>query len=175
MRALLLTAFLAGAPCARAAESLRFQQMTESEITAALKKIHAENPDLRNRVEAVSAAFLGTAYKLGPLGEGDPGEFDRDPLYSFSAVDCTTVIEQVMALSIEPDLKKALAKTLQRIRYKNGRIDYASRNHFTEADWIPNNIAAGFLKDITREIAGSKAQEARKLISKRQWYRAKTI
>jgi hypothetical protein len=119
-------------------------------------------------------------YKLGPLGEGKNGEFDKDPLYSFKQADCTTFVEQVVALALEPDLKKALSGTLQRIRYKDGgkdgrgRFAYSARNHFPETDWIPNNAKAGFIKDITEQVAGARTKYAVKTISKKSWYTAKT-
>ncbi|MBI5881490.1 MAG: DUF1460 domain-containing protein, partial [Elusimicrobia bacterium] len=131
--------------------------------------------DLSSRVAAVSEAFLGTTYRLGPLGEGQDGEFDKDPLYSFKKVDCTTFVEQVMALALEPDLKKAVSGTLQRIRYKDGEIGYRTRNHFPETDWIPNNAKAGFIKDITEQVAGTRTKFAAKTISKKAWYAAKTF
>jgi hypothetical protein len=160
---------------ARAQNSPRFYQMDETHIAAALKQIHHDNTSLQARVEAVSAAFLGIPYKLGPLGEGGGAEFDGDPLYSFSQLDCTTSIEEIMALSIEPDLDKAVHDTLQKIRYKDGQIGYTTRNHFTEADWVPNNVAAGYLQDITRDVAGNRAKDAHKLVSKSAWYAGKSL
>ena len=74
-----------------------------------------------------------------------------------------------MALSLKPDLKDALA-TLQKIRYADGKVGYATRNHFTEADWVPRNVWAGYLRDITREVAGDKTAEVSKTVSKKQWY-----
>lgn len=159
---------------AGAAEAKAFFRMSDQEIASALKTLRAENPGLEGRIAAASGYFLGTPYRLGPLGEGEKGEFDRDPLVSFKEADCTTLVETVMALSLKPELPEAL-KTLQRIRYRDGRISYETRNHFPEADWIPNNIQAGFIEDITRGIAGDKTGLARKLISKRDWYARKTM
>lgn len=164
-----LTALLAAAPAPARAGQQPFYGLEEKQIAKALKKIHAANPNLPQRVGAVSERFLGTTYKLGPLGEGDDGEFDRDPLYRFDAVDCTTFVEEVMALSLKPDLKDAL-DTLQKIRYADGKVGYATRNHFTEADWVPKNVWAGYLRDITREVAGEKTLEVTKIVSKKSWY-----
>ncbi|MDE2489482.1 MAG: DUF1460 domain-containing protein [Elusimicrobia bacterium] len=176
MRPAAIAALLALAPAlpAAAAAPVRFRGMDARRLDAALASIDAANPSLRGRIEAVSAALLGTPYVLGPLGEGPGGRFDRDPLMSFDALDCTTFVEETMALSLSPDLASAKA-LLQRIRYKDGRIAYASRNHFTSADWVPNNAAAGFLRDVTREIAGADVEVASKTISKRAWYAKKTL
>ena len=122
---------------------------------------------------AASSRFLGLPYVLGPLGEGGDGEFDRGPLVSFAGLDCTTFVEETMAFALGGDDAASL-DVLRRIRYRGGVIKYQARNHFTEADWLPNNIAAGFLRDITGEVAGARVRAVRKVISKRAWYQAKT-
>ncbi|MBI5209174.1 MAG: DUF1460 domain-containing protein [Elusimicrobia bacterium] len=165
----------AGAPPSSREPPPRFYGMTEGQIASALRKIHRDHTGLASRVEAVSASFLGTPYKLGPLGEGEDGEFDRDPLYSFAQADCVTFVEQVMALSLEPELAEALSGVLQKIRYRDGKVGYATRNHFTEVDWLPANAAAGFVADITAGVAGDKVKRAAKTISKREWYARKTL
>ncbi|MBI4678544.1 MAG: DUF1460 domain-containing protein [Elusimicrobia bacterium] len=172
---LALAAILMAAFPGKAGSAYHFNKMKEDRIASALANIHRRNPGLDARIAAVSGAFVGTPYKLGPLGEGGTGEFDRDPLYSFRQADCTTFVETVMALSLEPELGKALADTLRRIRYEDGKVGYAARNHFTEVDWIPNNAAAGFLADITEAVAGGKTRYAAKTISKRDWYAHKTL
>lgn len=155
-------------------QSQKFFQMSETEIGETLKELHARNPALPDRIEAVSEYFLGAPYRLGPLGEGNFGDFDRDPLINFKEADCTTLVEQVMALALKPDLHEAI-KTLQEIRYRGGEISYKTRNHFPEVDWIPNNVAAGFIKDITRDIAADRTAVARKAISKARWYENKKL
>jgi len=115
---------------------------SNTHIQEELRRIHQQAPSLAQRVEAVSELFLGVPYKLGSLGEGPDGEFDRDPLIRFDAFDCTTFVETVMALSLDSDLDSAV-RTLQKIRYKDGQIGYATRNHFIELDWVPNNVRAG--------------------------------
>ena len=123
---------------------------SDTHIQEELRRIHQQAASLAQRVEAVSELFLGVPYKLGSLGEGPDGEFDRDPLIRFDAFDCTTFVETVMALSLDSDLDSA-ARTLQKIRYQDGQIGYATRNHFIELDWVPNNVRAGYLHDITSD------------------------
>lgn len=122
---------------------------------------------------AGSKMFMGLPYVLGPLGEGADAEFDRGPLVSYTGLDCTTFVEQAMAFSLGGSEAEAL-DLLRRIRYRGGSVSYENRNHFTELDWLPNNIAAGFLRDITADIAGGETRSATKTISKRAWYAAKT-
>ena len=46
---------------------------------------------------------------------------------------------------------------LQRIRYRDGQLGVATRNHYTEADW---NISNRWLvEDITAELAGEHGRE----------------
>ena len=117
----------------------QFQPASNTRIQEELRRIHQQTASLPQRVEAVSELFLGAPYKHGALGEGPDGEFDRDPLIRFDAFDCTTFVETVMALSLDSDLNSAM-RTLQKIRYKDGQIGYATRNHFIELDWVPNNV-----------------------------------
>lgn len=139
--------------------------MTSSMVMAAN---HAE--DLAARMEKVSAPLLGHRYLLDPFGEGESGKYDRDPLYRFDAFDCTTFVETVMALTLSQD-HESFYKVLMQIRYKNGEISYTTRNHFPETDWLPNNARAGFIRDITTEIAGERNVDiARAIIDKRGWY-----
>jgi cell wall-associated NlpC family hydrolase len=108
-------------------------------------------PDESRRVEEVSSHFLGVPYVLGPLGEGS-GK-DPDPLVRFDAVDCVTFVEEMLALTRGTSLDQSKA-LLQQIRYRGDKIAYEERNHFMEADWVPNNQRKGFVKDITEEVAG---------------------
>lgn len=126
------------------------------------------------RVEKFSASMLGVPYKLGPLGEGPDGEYDSDPLVDLSAVDCMTYVEEVLALSRAKD-QAGLMDELRRVRYRDGVIEYAHRNHFTDADWLPNNIKEGFIRDLTRDAAGADYAVLSKAVSKKTWYEKKTV
>ncbi len=162
------------APCVSSAAPLgRFEAPSTAHLQTELRRIHRQAASLPQRVEAISALFLGAPYKLGALGEGPGGEFDRDPLIRFDAFDCTTFVETVMALALDSDLDRA-TRTLQKIRYKDGQIGYATRNHFIELDWVPNNVRAGYLRDITSDVAGPNAVKVHKMISKRRWYLRKS-
>ncbi len=159
---------------AQSALDKSFDQMNNREIDRTISEIHKNYPLVSQRIVKISAHFLGIPYRLGPLGEGSHGEFDGKPLISFSAVDCTTFVEETMALSLASDLNQA-KEILKRIRYKGGVVSYQTRNHFPSVDWIPNNIAAGFIKDITARIAGPDIEVASKWISKEKWYREKKL
>ncbi len=77
----------------------------------------------------IGEKYVGAKYIRNPLGEGvDP---DSDPIIRFDAFDCTTFVETVLA---NGDVDK-----LNKIRYKNGEIDFLKRNHFIATEWLPNN------------------------------------
>ncbi len=111
---------------------------------------------LAQRLECVSRRFLGTPYKLDPLGEGNAGLVDQDPMFRFDALDCMTYVEEVLAMSHATSFDTFLG-TLQSIRYHGGVGTYGLRNHFVEADWIDENSGNGFLRDITVGIGGELA------------------
>ena len=128
------------------------------------------------RIAAVSAAFLGRPYQLDPLGEGEGSVIDPDPLWRTDSFDCLTFVETVMALAqTHSDL--AAHDQLQRIRYRDGRIGFDSRNHFPEADWITNNVRAGFVSDVTPTVArtaglGGELAQAHGIVHRAQWLRS---
>lgn len=144
-------------------------------VSKEVKRAHKKYASVEARMAALSALFLDAPYQLGPLGEGDEAEFDRDPLWRLDKFDCTTLVETALALAVDPDAKRALDKTLQRIRYKEGVVGYKTRNHFPEVDWIPQNAWAGYLKDVTAELAPDKVKQASKVIAKKAWYENKPL
>jgi len=131
----------------------------------------AQTVPMARRIEDASARFLGRPYLVSPLGEGPAGLYDRDALHRFDGFDCTTFVETVMALSLAGD-SGDFERLMDLIRYKDGVVSFGSRNHFPDADWIPNNARAGFLRDITREVAGNEgALIASAVVDKAGWYR----
>jgi hypothetical protein len=74
-----------------------------------------------------------------------------------------------MALAVSENPEQ-FRQNINRIRYQDGKIGFVTRNHFPSADWIPNNIRAGFLTDITVQIAGPDVKEAAAEIDKQGWY-----
>lgn len=133
------------------------EPMVPPDLERRLRVVHQSRRGHAQRLEAVSRLFLGAPFAPSPLGEG-PGHLpDADPIMDLSRFDCVTFVEQVMALSWHADLEQA-SRVLQRIRYTEGRIRYGARKHIMMAQWIPQNVAAGFVRDITAEVAGEAAQ-----------------
>lgn len=117
------------------------------------------------RLLAVSERFLETPYGSSPLGEGR-GK-DPDPLLRYDLVDCLTYVEETIAMAVarRPEDVEPL---LSAIRYGQ-RVDYADRNHLMEAQWLPSNIAKGFLRDVTARIGGPDAVRTAKALTRGTW------
>ncbi len=108
------------------------------------------------RMKAVTDPLLGVPYKLDGLGEGDG--WDPDPLARYDAFDCIGFVEEALALAMAGDPVHA-ADVRNRLRYGAGPIDYAHRRHFMELQWIPGNVADGFVVDTTAKYGATMHME----------------
>ena len=100
--------------------------------------------------------FRGTPYVANTLDRA----IEEDLVINLRELDCTTFIENCLAIALtiksdKPDFA-TFSSILQKIRYRNGNLNgYTSRLHyFTE--WITDNSAKGFVKDVTFKAGGSK-------------------
>lgn len=94
--------------------------------------------DKASRLEAASKALLGRPYLLGPLGEGDSALGEAKPRLRLDVFDCVTYLETSLAIAVSVDSSRFLA-TMDSIRYLGGKVEWKSRNHFFEGEWIPRN------------------------------------
>ncbi len=140
-------------------------RMVAGEIEALMKEVNGKISSVPQRIQYYSERAKGTPYVIFCLGEGPTAPIDRDPLMDFSRTDCMVFCEHMLALSISRDYPE-LFRNLQKIRYKNGIIDFKMRNHFTIADWLPNN--SWLLHDATREIGGEYCKKITKVIDRRK-------
>lgn len=131
---------------------------------ARLESLRALPPG--ERVVAISEGFLGVPYQLSPLGEGEGR--DPDPLERFDRVDCLSMVEQTLAMAFAPS-PGDVGVLLQRIRYVDGKVSWASRNHLMEAQWLPNNVRLGVLREVTRELGGAQTVRAQKVLTEVTW------
>jgi len=132
-------------------------EMDAVRVDEYLSDLRARVPEFSDRVVEICKESLGTPYMENPLGEGEDGLYDRQPLMDLAHVDCVTFVEQTIALAASRSFQEAF-DTLQRIRYKNGQIAFETRNHFMIADWIANNH---FCRDITGELGVPTVTETR--------------
>jgi len=129
-------------------------QFTEAEVGPYLEHLQATEPDLRKRVVALARKNIGQPYELYLLGEMPFETYDPQPLYSIAKSDCLVFAEHTYAMALTRDWT-GFMRLLQRIRYHDGHIGVATRNHFTEADWNPSN--RWLVRDVTGDIPGGKA------------------
>ena len=87
------------------------------------------------RLEYFSRKLQGTPYGLGMMGEGPTARVEPKPLVYLDSVDCVTYVEHALAMALAPS-EDSLFNVLQRIRYIDGKIDYASRKHYMLVDWV---------------------------------------
>lgn len=131
---------------------------------------------LEQRIVQLSAALLNKPYQEEPLGEGQAGQFNQEPLYRFDVFDCETYVNTVWALALANDLTDFKTK-MQNINYTTGKISFATRAHFPDADLIPNNENNGYLKEITKKVAGAAMNTsiAHLFIDRKDWYQKLTL
>ena len=149
--------------------ALQVQQMNQSDVDAYLAELTERQPDFRSRVNDVAQRSLGTPYADGPLGEGPGAKYDDDPLMDLTRVDCVTFVEQTIALTASSSYQDAF-DLLQKVRYRNGEIDFESRNHFMAAEWVVNNR---FCTDVTRALDVPTAAVSRTISKKGFFQRVK--
>jgi hypothetical protein len=107
--------------------------------------------DLVARFVEASRLLLGVPYVNGPLGEGDVGGPDPEPRYDLTRADCVTFLEESLALALTaPRSDPSYVPILDAIRYHDGKVGFASRNHYMVLDWIPSN--SWLLEDVTDDV-----------------------
>lgn len=103
---------------------------------------------------AIGKTFIGTPYVAKTLEVGS----EESLVITLEGLDCTTYVENVLALALvkefpEPNFD-SFVETLEKIRYRDGKLDgYGSRLHyFTE--WISDNEKKGLVQNITAPLGG---------------------
>ena len=129
-------------------------QMTPHEVSRYIAHMHTAEPDLRKRIAAIGRKNIGQPYVLNLLGEYPYQLHDSLPMFSLQSSDCVVFAEHTYAMALSQSWDEFFWM-LQRIRYKDGVIGVATRNHYTEVDWNINN--AWLVSDISAELAGAAA------------------
>jgi len=126
-------------------------QMTPREAGSYIAHMQTGEPDLRKRIAAIGRKNLGQPYSLHLLGEFPYEVHDELPLFSLKESDCVVFAEHTYAMALSQSWEEFFWM-LQRIRYRDGVIGVATRNHYTEMDW---NVANRWLvTDVSAELAG---------------------
>lgn len=95
--------------------------------------------------------MLGTPYVAGTLDVNN----EETLVVHLDKVDCTTLVETVLALAIADQQGKqnfeAFKEALMLVRYRDGYLaGYSSRLHYF-SDWIKNNEAKGLVRECTSD------------------------
>jgi hypothetical protein len=92
-------------------------------------------------------------YGESPLGEGQGR--DPDPRFRLDRFDCTSLVETALALGAAGSVAGA-EPLLDGIRYA-AAPGFETRNHYVEAQWLPDLAAKGWIADVTAEVGGDAA------------------
>ncbi|MGQ3054052.1 MAG: N-acetylmuramoyl-L-alanine amidase-like domain-containing protein [Roseateles sp.] len=123
--------------------------MQPAELGRFLAWQQLDQPELRRRIAALARKNIGQPYELFLLGEFPYETYDTQPLFSLAKSDCVVFAEHTYAMALSASWEEFFWM-LQRIRYRDGVIGTATRNHYTEADW---NIANNWLvQDVTAAL-----------------------
>jgi hypothetical protein len=139
-------------------------EMTEPQLDAKIAEAH--RLPFAERIDALSRLFVGVPYTDLPLGDGNQGP-EPGPLFRTDGVDCQTYVETVLAMANGRSLDQAKA-ILDDIRYADGKPSFQSRNHFTEAQWLPANARKGYLADEVPAL-DRRAPTETLILEKSQW------
>ncbi|WP_438424074.1 N-acetylmuramoyl-L-alanine amidase-like domain-containing protein [Aquimarina macrocephali] len=138
--------------------SAKDKEIFTTRITT-LKKEYTPKTAFGETLVFVGKTFLGTPYAAKTLEIGSKESL----VINFQGLDCTTFVENVLVLSLMlkngKDDFDTYTTYLEKIRYKNGKLDgYASRLHYF-SEWITNNEQKGILKNITGDIGGIEIEK----------------
>lgn len=97
-----------------------------------------QQPHPREEAGRAARRTLGQPFRLNAV-QFDPAEGD-----------CVSCVNRQLALSLAWDWQSYVI-LVERIRHKDGIVEYKNRNFFTLQDWLPNNTA-WLLDDITGDI-----------------------
>lgn len=146
--------------------------MSNKEIDVLLAKTAKENLTITERMNFYSEMFLNMPYNLTCSGDGPYALYETQPLVNFKETNCMVFCEHVLALSIS-DSWDNFFNNLQQIRYKDGIIGMRTRNHYTMADWLPEN--SWLLNDVTKLIGGKWTKSFSRTISHKKFFEGKGI
>jgi hypothetical protein len=127
-------------------------QMTPREAGRYIRYMQVAEPDFGARIAAIGRKNIGQPYMLNLLGEFPYELHDALPMFSLEQSDCVVFSEHTYAMALSSSWEEFFWM-LQRIRYKDGVIGVATRNHYTEVDWNVNN--AWLVHDISADLGGS--------------------
>lgn len=129
---------------ASAAAAPIYQRADSLKIVALLRQDAGENTVLY-----YARRFIGVPYVASTLEVADPERL----VINTRQLDCTTLVETVLALALTKgqgsDRFEDYARNLERIRYRNGKMNgYLSRLHYF-AWWWHDNVRKGLVSEVS--------------------------
>jgi hypothetical protein len=153
-------------------KSKKFFEMSNQEIDSLLTEISQKDLTISERINFYSEKFLGTPYKFQCVGDGPYALIENWPLVNFKETNCMSLCEHVLAMAISDSWDNFFNNLLQ-IRYKDGIIGMRTRNHYTMADWLPEN--SWILEDVSRKVGGGYTKSVTRTISHKKFFASKGI
>jgi hypothetical protein len=134
-------------------------------VPGALQAVLASAPAGGPRAAAATRALVGLPYVWSALGEGAGP--DPDPRFRLDAFDCLGFVETAVALGSSRSPAEA-ARALDDIRYQ-GAPALPARNHEVLSQWIPANLAKGWIAELLPTLAGDRAVRMGKTFTPATW------
>jgi len=150
----------------------KFQEMNHAQIEKVIIKYSKSSLILTEKMNRLSEFFLGMYYNFKCVGDGPYAILEPWPLVNFKETNCMSFCEHVLALSIS-DSWDNFFNNLQHIRYKDGLIGMKTRNHYTMADWLPQN--SWILEDASAKVGGKYTKKIIRTISHKTFFAGKGI
>lgn len=115
-----------------------------------------KQPSSTNWMLYFANKFIGIPYVGGTLDKGDT----ENLIINLRQLDCTTLIETVLALKMCAERKEttfsAYCRHLQDVRYIDGKIAYDHRQHYFTV-WIEDNKKQGIISRVDPSSADLKS------------------
>ncbi|PIP11758.1 MAG: hypothetical protein COX49_09330 [bacterium (Candidatus Stahlbacteria) CG23_combo_of_CG06-09_8_20_14_all_40_9] len=153
-------------------KSKQLFEMTNQEIDSLLTETSQKDLTISERINFYSEKFLGTPYNFQCVGDGPYALIENWPLVNFQETNCMALCEHVLAMAISDNWDNFFNNLLQ-IRYKDGIIGMRTRNHYTMADWLPEN--SWILEDVSRKVGGEYTKSVTRTISHKKFFTSKGI
>ncbi|MCR4439071.1 MAG: DUF1460 domain-containing protein [bacterium] len=165
---LLLAVLLVG--CARPLVRPYYPRLSTEALDCEIRRVASSGWSNQQKMVYYSERFMGAPYELYCEGDGPYARYDTRPLLNLKKLNCMTYCEIVLALTLA-DYYEDFFNILQHIRYRQGIMGMASRNHYTMADWLPAN--SWCLEDVTQRVGGSDAVPLTRTISHQRFFAGK--
>lgn len=143
-----------------------YAPLSRAELAKDIAARRAAGGPLPELLERLTRGMIGAPFSASPLGEGAPP--DTDPRFRLDAFDCTTFVETALALARSETLE-GTERALDAIRYEGGTPSFARRRHLIASQWVPAQIQAGLVEDITEQVGGRETEVVRFTLTRERW------